>query len=788
MPDPGDLAVVVPTRDRWPVVARTLDALSRQTAPGFETIVVVDGTDQTPPPLLGARVLVKPHGGPGAARNHAARATERPLLLFLGDDMIPAPDLVERHLVRHAALDEDQRIAVLGRAEWHPEVPATPLLRWIDRSGFQFDYATIAGADASWAHFYSSNVSLHRRFFLDAGGFDEDFVYYYEDLDCGWRLGQLGMRLVFEPDAVTRHLHAYDWDMLVRRFRGIAVGERLMAEKHPWFTPWFRQRLADAIAEGQVSAVWPRLARVSAILPDSLAAAVDRNADRRCRQLLARPFDEAWEGDRDLAELRRYLGDAFDQALLESHQSAVEREEDAAPDEATFYRTSQSYLYDLTVFAMSGTKTPYLDAIESVVAPGARLLDYGCGIGADGLRLLERGYRVSFADFDNPSTTYLRWRLAQRGLDAAVFDVDGAVPGGFDLAYAFDVIEHVEDPIAFLDALERRAGLVAVNLLEPDPNDVHLHRPLPIAQIVERAHRSGLVHYRRHHGRSHLLVYRSPTSDAPRRRVRSAIERRVGPTEAARTWDRVRPVRGPRQLHGAVDHVLGAVRHRLAAVGVGSTVECPCCGGRFAAFAPFGVVPRPNAQCPGCGALERHRLLSRYLRERTPLFARPHRVLHVAAEPALSRLVRVAPGVRYVTADLAADADVRLDLTRLPFADATFDAVICNHVLEHVPDDKAAMAELRRVLAPDGWAILQVPLDDERAETFEDPGVRDPVARERLFGRHDHVRVYGRDYSERLEAAGFRVVVDPYVRSLPADEVARHGLRDDEHVHLCFNT
>jgi hypothetical protein len=129
--------------------------------------------------------------------------------------------------------------------------------------------------------------------------------------------------------------------------------------------------LADAIAEGQVSAVWPRLARVSAILPDSLAAAVDRNADRRCRQLLARPFDEAWEGDRDLAELRRYLGDAFDQALLESHQSAVEREEDAAPDEATFYRTSQSYLYDLTVFAMSGTKTPYLDAIESVVAPAS---------------------------------------------------------------------------------------------------------------------------------------------------------------------------------------------------------------------------------------------------------------------------------------------------------------------------------------------------------------------------------------------------------------------------------
>ena len=230
----------------------------------------------------------------------------------------------------------------------------------------------------------------------------------------------------------------------------------------------------------------------------------------------------------DLADLQAYLGDDFDLDLLHGHAAAVDREEEDAPDEATFYRTSRMYLYDLTAFAMTGTKDPYFADLRALVPAGARVLDYGCGIGSDGLRLLEAGYRVSFADFANPSTEYLRWRLERRGVDAPVHDLDGDVPGGFDAAYSIDVIEHVEDPFAFLGELEQRASVVMVNLLEDDPHDTHLHRPLPIAALLDHAATLGILRYRRYHGRSHLVIYRSRPGGI-RTRARSALQRRLGP-------------------------------------------------------------------------------------------------------------------------------------------------------------------------------------------------------------------------------------------------------------------
>jgi SAM-dependent methyltransferase len=184
---------------------------------------------------------------------------------------------------------------------------------------------------------------------------------------------------------------------------------------------------------------------------------------------------------------------------------------------------------------MSGTKAPYIADLLAAVGPGASLLDYGCGIGADGLRLTEVGYRVSFADFANPSTEYLRWRLRRRGIDATVFDLDAdAIPTGFDAAYSFDVIEHVEDPFAFLAELEQRAGVVAVNFLEEDPHDTDLHRPLPIPALLDHAAASGLLRYRRYHGRSHFVVYRSPYAEKKAgvagvsEQVQSVAQRRLG--------------------------------------------------------------------------------------------------------------------------------------------------------------------------------------------------------------------------------------------------------------------
>lgn len=225
-------------------------------------------------------------------------------------------------------------------------------------------------------------------------------------------------------------------------------------------------------------------------------------------------FDPA----REEAELREYLGDAYSRERLESHRATLEAEVAAIGDEHRFYRTSDAYLYDLTAFAMTGLKLPYLEALTRVVPPGSRVLDYGCGIGSDGLMLLEAGYRVEFADFDNPSVAYLRRRLDQRSLDAPVHDLDGEVPGGFDAAFAFDVIEHVPDPFAFLREMEERAALVEVNLLEFEPHEQALHYELPIRDLLRHAAARRLERYELHHGSSHLVLYR-PQQAGPARRL-----------------------------------------------------------------------------------------------------------------------------------------------------------------------------------------------------------------------------------------------------------------------------
>ena len=213
------------------------------------------------------------------------------------------------------------------------------------------------------------------------------------------------------------------------------------------------------------------------------------------------------DAEREEAELKEYLGDEYSRERFEHHRELLEQEVTDTGDEHELYRTSQAYLYDLTVFAISGTKLPYLEALTQHLEPGARILDYGCGIGSDGLLLLDAGYRVEFADFDNPSTEYLRWRLERRGHDAPVHDLDREVPGGFDAAYAFDVIEHVKDPYAFLGEMEQRSKLVQVNLLEFEPHEQQLHYELPIRRLLIRAARRRLVDYRIHYGSSHLITY-----------------------------------------------------------------------------------------------------------------------------------------------------------------------------------------------------------------------------------------------------------------------------------------
>ena len=213
--------------------------------------------------------------------------------------------------------------------------------------------------------------------------------------------------------------------------------------------------------------------------------------------------------------------------------------------------------------------------------------------------------------------------------------------------------------------------------------------------------------------------------------------------------------------------------------------HCPVCDRPVEKFLPAGPKQRANARCPECGSVERHRLIWLYLRERTDLFdGRHRRLLHVAPERRLARLFRQAENLSYVSIDLKSHrAMAHMDLTRMAAQSDCFDVIFCSHVLEHIPDDRLAMRELRRVLRPDGFAILQVPIKGE--VTLEDPGVTSPEERFRLYGQDSHVRRYGRDYPERLRQAGFRVRLDRFAAELSTARARRFGLDRSEEIHLC---
>ena len=220
----------------------------------------------------------------------------------------------------------------------------------------------------------------------------------------------------------------------------------------------------------------------------------------------------------------------------------------------------------------------------------------------------------------------------------------------------------------------------------------------------------------------------------------------------------------------------------------GDTVHCPVCDRGAIAYLPSGSPPRPHVLCPFCGSRERARMAWLFLKERKVLRA-GLRVLHVAPERCLSERLTSLPGVKYTAGDKFTPGydyppgTIDLDITAMPFAADSFDLIMCSHVLEHVPDDRGAIEELFRVLAPGGMAILMVPIALERATTDEDPSVIDPRERIKRFGQFDHVRLYGRDYVDRLRAAGFEVIEDAMTERMDAESVFRYGLMRSEVVH-----
>ncbi len=208
---------------------------------------------------------------------------------------------------------------------------------------------------------------------------------------------------------------------------------------------------------------------------------------------------------------------------------------------------------------------------------------------------------------------------------------------------------------------------------------------------------------------------------------------------------------------------------------LGSGKRCPICGCERRKFLPYGYVnQRENALCPSCLSLERHRLLWLYLERETSLLKSCPTLLHIAPEVSLmKKFQQIYKGFkkRYVTADLESPlAHLHFDVQHIPLDDNYADVIICNHLLEHVEDDRLAMRELHRILKPNGWGILLSPVEYDREQTYEDDSIVDKKERTRIFGQYDHRRIYGLDYADRLREAGFEVEEIDYYNTLTKQE------------------
>jgi GT2 family glycosyltransferase len=300
----SEITAVIPTLGRPALLRRVLDRLERQTAArgAFEVVVVADAAEREVDALdaaaadrpYRARRLQAERPGASAARNAGWRAAETPLVLFLDDDVLPEPALVEQHLRWHRA-EPAERVGVLGRVRWADELEVTPFMRWLEH-GIQFDYPNIAGTEAGWARFYTANASVKRALVERAGGFEEEALPFgYEDLDLALRMDAHGFRLLYNRAAVAEHLHAMDLAMWRRRVARIAVSEKQFVAMHPDFPPYFHRLFSEAAAAPPARR---GLARLAGRVPRSLPVVGPRvwaNADLAYRQALAGPFLEAWE-------------------------------------------------------------------------------------------------------------------------------------------------------------------------------------------------------------------------------------------------------------------------------------------------------------------------------------------------------------------------------------------------------------------------------------------------------------------------------------------------------------
>ena len=222
----------------------------------------------------------------------------------------------------------------------------------------------------------------------------------------------------------------------------------------------------------------------------------------------------------------------------------------------------------------------------------------------------------------------------------------------------------------------------------------------------------------------------------------------------------------------------------------GNSYTDPIDNRSFRKFLPYGYEnQRKNALSPSTLSLERHRLMWLFLKNETTFFTSEKKLktLHIAPEQCFLELFKKQKNLDYITSDLESPiADVKADICNLPFENQSFDVIFCNHVLEHIVDDKKAMQELFRVLKKEGFGIFQIPQDLSRQKTFEDNSITNKKERAEIFGQYDHVRVYGRDYFDKLRSVGFKVDEIKYSQKISSKELERFCLMKNEILPVCY--
>ncbi|MBV9485659.1 MAG: glycosyltransferase [Frankiaceae bacterium] len=476
MPEPAftaaDVSVVIPTRNRWDILAMTLEALRDQTSSGAETIVVVNGEDQSPPDLPGIRLVRTEDAGPGAGRNLGAAASTRRIVMFLGDDTIPELDLVQRHVASHnefPALTD----AILGLVQWHPRVARNPLNRWLDWSNTQFDYQLLdgrSGEDVGPGRMFASNLSMKRELFTSVGGFDTDFYFGYEDLDLGVRLADKGLRLIYQPAAQVRHLHDYTWDAIARRFEGVAASERLMCHKHPTVEPFFLRRCQTSLARRRTLPV-TRLADVIPAWLGPVRRRVRDHANAVYYRRLAPEFIRRFDAAETLCDLVDYLDGEFTPTKLNNARKAT---------------SEVDRVYAWTASAMADTHEPALSLLKSEAPEGSTVIDWAAHDGSAGIDLARAGYMVTFRDGEDIDSDYVRYRCAAHHI-AADLVADADLPPAVDVVLCLDHLETSPTATEQLDRIEAAASIVVVNAAQQADGG------MDAAALMERAARNGLI-------------------------------------------------------------------------------------------------------------------------------------------------------------------------------------------------------------------------------------------------------------------------------------------------------